>query len=41
MPDANSAVLVVDDDHRVRRHPDAGEGMKRRVIELLTRPFRV
>jgi FixJ family two-component response regulator len=41
MPDANSTVLVVDDDHRVRRHPDVGEAIKRRAIELLTKPFRV
>jgi hypothetical protein len=41
MPDANSTVLVVDDDHRVRRHPDVGEAMKRRAIEFLTKPFRV
>jgi FixJ family two-component response regulator len=40
MPDANSTVLVVD-DHRVRRHPDVGEAIKRRAIEFLTKPFRV
>jgi hypothetical protein len=41
MPDANSTVLVVDDDHRVRRYPDVGGEMKRRAVEFLTKLFRV